>query len=67
LRVRRQSARPLAGLPHAEGKGELSLDLVRGAHIEGAHGVQRLGGEFEPHGMAFIQQAATGGPPGHAA
>jgi len=29
----------LAGLPHAEGKCEVSLDLVRGAHVEGVHGV----------------------------
>jgi hypothetical protein len=39
LRVWRQSARPLTGLPHAEGKDELRLDLVRGAHVEGVHGV----------------------------
>ncbi len=62
-----RAGRPRTGLPHAEGKRELSLDLVRGAHVEGVHGVQRLGDEFEPRGMALIQQAAIGGPRGRAA
>ena len=67
LRVRRQSARPLTGLPHAEGQCELGLDLVRGAHVEGVYGVQRPGDEFEPRGTATIQQADIGRPRGRAA